>query len=80
VFVAGRETPIELGWVETRRGADEHWVRFESAMQASDNDATLPAEGYWVHVNDSNILRVELRFRRVDGAPNGFRYTVEDDE
>jgi hypothetical protein len=83
VFLAGRETPVELGWVETRRGDDDVWVRFESPMPAAADGSetqTLPAEGYWVHVHESAVLRVELRFRRPDGPQMGFRYTVDDDE
>jgi hypothetical protein len=72
VYLAGREAPIDLGFVTTRRGSDEPWVRFEAEppKHAVAGDEQLPAEQFWVHVHESAILRVEIIYRRKLGMPS----------
>jgi hypothetical protein len=79
VYLAGREAPIDLGWVTTRKGSDEPWWRFESEPPkgATAEDEKLPAEQFWVHVHESAILRVEIIFRRKLGTSVGFHLNDE---
>ena len=72
VYLARRGAPIDLGFVTTRRGSDEPWVRFEAEppKHAVAGDEKVPAEQFWVHVHGSAILRVEIIFRRKLGMPS----------
>ncbi len=79
VFLAGREAPVDLGFVTTRKGSDEPWWRFESEAPPPGDDSTIPAECFWVHVHESAILCVEIIFRRKDGASVGFGYSETSD-
>ena len=76
VYLAGREAPVDLGFVTTRKDSDAPWVRFESeAPKATvEADGTIPAAQFWVHVHESAILRVEIVYRRKVGASVGFHY------
>ena len=84
VSVAGRAEPIELGFVETRRGDDESWIRFQVSgrdKRAAD-DAPFPPDTAWIHVPESCILGVEVSFRRTahpSRARLGFGYTESDE-
>ena len=51
VYLAGREVPVELGWVTHRKASREPWLRFESEppQGAKADDEKLPAESFWVH-------------------------------
>jgi hypothetical protein len=80
VFLAGREAPIDVAFVTTRRDANEPWVRFEADGPPKGDDDTIPPERFWVHAHDSTILRVEIIYRRKDGASVGFVYNEADDE
>ena len=70
VYLSGREAPIDLGFVTSRKGSDEPWVRFESEppRHAVEGDEKLPAEQFSVHVHESAILRVEVIYRRKFGT------------
>ena len=81
VFLVGRELPVELGFVETRRGLDESWIRFEAAApEAAEGDNTIPRECFWMHVHESSILRVEIIFRPIEKIPLGYFRVHEADE
>jgi hypothetical protein len=84
VHVAGQR-PIEVGFVETRRPEDEIWVRIEAAATgAKDDDEMIPPEVRWVHVPETAILGVEVRYRKTEPEPEkripiGFRYEERDE-
>ena len=80
VWVAGRPEPIELGWVETRRGRDETWVRFETAAPPADETKAIPPGCSWVHVPESAVLGVEVAYRRADQPGIGFTHTIAPDD
>lgn len=82
VYVAGRGAPVTLGYVETRRGEDDPWVRFESSkgIPPDDPDAKVRREDYWLHVHESYVQRVEIRFRRAGEFEFGFRYVEKGDD
>ena len=84
VFLVGRPEPIELGYVETRRGDDDPWVRFESSAGIPEDapDAKAKLTDFWVHVHESYIERVEVRFRRIEKqrAAFGFEHREVDPE
>ena len=84
VFLAGREAPVELGFVETRRDDYDPWVRFQARNRARDAESTtdpLHSQDLWIHVHESNILRVEICYRRAgnENQSIGFSHTVYDD-
>ncbi len=62
VFLAGRESPLMLGHVETRRGEAESWIRFQTV------------DDVWVHADERHVQRVELRFSRSTESVVGFRH------
>lgn len=62
VFLAGRESPLVLGHVETRRGETESWIRFQTV------------DDVWVHADERHVQRVELRFSRSTESAVGFRH------
>lgn len=62
VFVTGRDAPLALGYVETRKGGVESWLRFQTV------------DDVWVHVDERHVHRVELRFSRSTERSVGFRY------
>ena len=75
-YVAGREDPIDLGHVETRRADDDVWTRFQLAAswpeEKKDGDP-LPPDLVLMQVHESTILRVEVGYRPVSGRrPIGF--------
>ena len=78
VFVVGREAPVSLGFVETRRGDDDPWVRFESSkgIPREESAAKPTRDVYWLHVHENYVQRVEIRFRRSGEFEFGFRYSV----
>ena len=78
VFVVGREAPVSLGFVETRRGDDDPWVRFESSkgIPREESAAKPTRDDYWLHVHENYVQRVEIRFRRSGEFEFGFRYSV----
>lgn len=82
VFITGRNEPVELGFVETRRGSDEQWIRFQGASgEPYDTDrASRRHDEHLLHVHESLVGRVELRYRRVSGATVGFSHSVASDE
>jgi hypothetical protein len=64
VFLVGRVEPVELGFVETRRGDDEPWLRFESSKGLIDEpEPKVRPNDYWVHVHENYVERVEVRLR-----------------
>ena len=74
VHLAGQE-PITLGFVRTRKAADDAWIRFEAEVKGAEGEVDeIPAEAYWVHVHESTILGIEIRIRPKGRAPIGFRY------
>lgn len=75
-YVAGRPEPIELGHVETRRGEDEVWIRFESATaETSEGVEWIPPACRWVHVPESALLCVEVAYRKKEaGRRIGFTF------
>lgn len=78
VYVAGREHPIELGWVETHRDPDDPWVRFQQhnrAFEDAEPDGRHPGDR-WVHVHESMILRVEISYAQTGERPRGFDWNV----
>jgi hypothetical protein len=79
VWVAGRPDPIELGFVTTRRGPDEPWVRFETPASADESTGAIPPGVSWLHVHESAILAVEVLYRRASHGI-GFTHRIESDE
>jgi hypothetical protein len=73
-WLAGRPDPVELGWVETSRGPDRAWVRMQQHNRAFDDaDEGLRHPGdLIVHVHESALLRVELRYAQKGGRPRAF--------
>ncbi len=67
VYVAGRPDPIIVSFVETRRPADETWIRFSPG--ADPNSETVEADQYWVHVPENCVLAIEIPSR---AHPSGF--------
>ena len=89
VYLAGRQSPIELGFVRTRRGGDDPWIRFEALNRAAGDhlDGKAHPEDYWVHVHESYVQHVEIRLRRTASAESvdlgvkiGFAYEEVDDQ
>jgi hypothetical protein len=83
VHVAGRLEPLELGFVETRRGANDTWVRLQSGWESAEASNAIGAHAWFHHVPESAILGVEVVFRKegTGAIPIGFRYEeVEDEE
>jgi hypothetical protein len=78
VWIAGRPEPIELGFVTTRRGPDEPWVRFETPGPPAETGAIPPGVS-WVHVHESAVLAAEVVYRRASHGI-GFTHTIESDE
>ena len=83
--VAGRGQPIELGFVETHRG-DYPWIRLQArnvSWKGSEDPEDVDPERHpkdrWIHVHETNLLRIELSYRRLslkgDEQPFGFRFT-----
>ena len=83
VFLVGRDEPVEVGIVETRRGDDDSWVRFEainrSVEGAGGADRPLDPDDRWVHVYEGFIQRVEISFRGVGARSLGFSHTLNED-
>jgi hypothetical protein len=77
VFLAGRETPVEIGYVETHRGPDDPWVRLQAISRTQSGEVRAPDE-YWVHVHESLISRVEIRFIRKGQTATGFGFSYGD--
>jgi hypothetical protein len=77
VFLVGREQPIELGWVETRRAADDPWVRFQQHNRAFDDaeEGKRHPGDVFVHVHESAILRTEVTFKQTGKSPREFEWT-----
>jgi hypothetical protein len=80
VHLAGQE-PVILGFVETRKGTSEIWIRFEAeSTPLEDGNDTIPPDCYWVHVPESAILGIEIAYRRSSGVrrpPIGFTLVDE---
>ena len=75
VYIAGRDDPIIVGRVETRRDPDWPWVFVLSGERGDDID-----EAHRQHkalfVREDLILRVEIAFRPLGGKkPIGFSYS-----
>ena len=81
VFLAGRDDPLEVGWVETNRSPDYPFVRFELANDVqSRTEGDLDHQDRWVHVHENHISRVEVAFRKSGTAPTiGFAHRIVDD-
>jgi hypothetical protein len=79
VFLHGRAAPVEIGFVETHRGPDDPWVRFQArSAKRSAGEERAPDE-YWVHVHESMIARIEIRFiRKEEQRPTGFGFSYSD--
>jgi len=73
VFLAEREAPIEVAYVQTGGGADDQWVWFQCRdPEVAGNNGSGPSD-YFVMAHESTVLRVELRFRRgTRQTPIGF--------
>ena len=74
VYLAGRERPVELGWVETHRDPDDPWVRLQQhnhAFDYAEPGGRHPGD-IFVHVHESAILRVELRYVQTAERPRRF--------
>jgi hypothetical protein len=70
VFLVGRAEPVEPAFVETRRGADEPWIRFQSSIsKPPDDPSKMQPDDYWVHVHENYVERVEIRFKRTGEKP-----------
>jgi hypothetical protein len=80
VWLVGREQPVELGWVETRRAPDDPWVRFQQHNRAFDDaeDGRHPGD-LFVHVHESAILRIEISYEATGKRPRRFEWHVAND-
>jgi hypothetical protein len=82
VYLAGREHPVELGWVETRRRIDDPWVRFQQynrAFEDAEERGRTPGERF-VHVHESAIFRVEVSYAPTGKRPRGFHWKENADD
>jgi hypothetical protein len=78
-YVAGRAEPVEVGHVETRRGADEQWIRIERAALPALGGA-IPPGCSWIHVHETALLSVEVSYRRSDKPGFGFSHSIAGDD
>jgi hypothetical protein len=76
VFLAGREEPVELRFVETNSQGDDPWVWLEAVStgrgKAGNESENAGPDDYYVLVNESAVARVEFRFKRGGGGSIGF--------
>jgi hypothetical protein len=85
VFLIGRPDPVVPGFVETRRGDDETWIRLEAEItrpdghEVADTDP-IPSECYWVHAPESAIVGIEVSYRKIAGGAIGFAIAERDDD
>jgi hypothetical protein len=81
VYLVGRDDPVEIGWVETRDARHGTLARFEALnrLEADRADGKAHPSDYWVHVNESFISRVEIRFRVVPETGRRSRYEYDPD-
>jgi hypothetical protein len=83
VYLTGRDEPVEVGHVETRRGDDDSWIRLEalnrSAEYVDGSDRPLDPDDRWVHVYEGFIERVEISFRGVGAQPLVFSHTLNEE-
>ena len=82
VYLAGREQPVELGRVETRRRIDDPWVRFQQhnrAFEDADESGRHPGDRF-VHVHESAIFRVEVSYAPTGKSPRGFDWHENADD
>jgi hypothetical protein len=81
VYLAGREQPVELGWVETHRAPDDHWARFQQHNRAFDDaDGGRHPGDLFVHVHESAILRIEVSYQATGKSPRGFEWQEAADD
>ena len=76
VWIAGRGEPMALGFVETHKDPGYPWIRFESEVRGVEGDpeAAIPPECHWIHVHESAVLAVEIRFRETEQIASEFTY------
>ena len=81
VFLVGRRDPVEIGYVETRDGDDDPWIRLEALNRAASDrtEGIAHRDDYWIHVHESFVERVEIHFRQSGSVPVGFSHRVADD-
>ena len=82
VYLAGREHPVELGWVETRRRIDDPWVRLEQhnrAFEDAEENGRQPGDRF-VHVHESAIFRVEVSYAPIGERPRVFDWHEKADD
>jgi len=74
VYLAGRTEPMVPGFVEVRH---DGWVRLEAEVKGAepDDEAPIPEDCFWLHVPESCVLGIEIRYRKAGaGPPLGFSY------
>src|SRR5262245_36314732 len=71
VFISGRETPVEAGFVSTNRDPDYPYVRIETEGAAGAEGRAHPS-ARWIHVHKDFIARVEIAFKQ---APEGYDFS-----
>jgi hypothetical protein len=81
VYLAGREQPIELGWVVTHRAPDDSWVRFQQHNRAFDDaDGGRHLGDLFVQVHETAILGIEVRYEPTGKRSRAFDWQVADDD
>jgi hypothetical protein len=82
VYLAGREQPVELGFVSTHRAPDDPWVRFQQYNRAFDDaepGGRHPGDRF-LHVHESAILRAEISYAQTGKRPRDFDWQVDGED
>lgn len=80
VFLVGRQEPIAPAFVETSRSADYPWVVLQAQVPRDESDDARHPDEYWVHVHESLVGRVEVRYVRKGQTPIGFAHHEVDEQ
>src|SRR5215210_3401981 len=71
----------ELGWVVTDRAPDDRWVRFQQHNRAFDDaDGGRHPGDLFVQVQESAILRIEVRYEPTGKRSRRFDWQLADDD
>jgi hypothetical protein len=79
VFLVGRDEPVVPAYVETTRVEEYPWVMLQARSATDRAGERREPDEYWVHVHESLIARVEVRFVRAGERTLGFGVREVDD-
>jgi hypothetical protein len=80
VILKGRNEPLRLGFVETRRDPEFPWVRFEVSRglkPGEEDGGPIPSDAFWVWAHEDDVERVEVHYNQ-DPAFDFFNWNVLD--